>query len=122
VPDLARFGTPLSTRVPVEVGDGLHRYVIGKVYRNGLSSFYCDGVVVHDAASAWARAWLSVLVQVVAQGLGAGGMAQFGHRLTFDLPDAFSGDSVDVADFIERAWSAVDEPESQPDNVGLSHG
>jgi hypothetical protein len=38
-------------------------------------------------------------------------MAQFGHRLGYDLSDALSGDSVDVANFVERAWLAVDEPE-----------
>ena len=61
-------------------------------------------------------------VQVVAQGLGVGGVAQFGHGLVFDLSDALSCYSVDVADFIERAWLAVDEPESQPDYVGFSLG
>jgi hypothetical protein len=65
---------------------------------------------------------IAVLVEVVAQGLGAGGVAQLGHCFGFDLSDALSGDPVDVADFIERAWSAVDEPESQPHNVGLSRG
>jgi hypothetical protein len=39
-------------------------------------------------------------------------VAQLGHRPGFDLSDAFSGDAMDVADFIERAWSAVGEPES----------
>jgi hypothetical protein len=63
-----------------------------------------------------------VLVQVVAQRFGAGGVAQLGHRLVFDLPDALSGDPMDVADFFERAWLAVGEPESQSHNAGLSLG
>jgi hypothetical protein len=61
-------------------------------------------------------------VQVVTQGIGAGGATQFGHGLVYDLSDALAGDSVDVADFIECAWLAVDEPESQPDYAGLALG
>jgi hypothetical protein len=49
-------------------------------------------------------------------------VAELCHCLGFDLPDAFSGDPVDVADFIERAWLAVGEPESQPHDAGLSLG
>jgi hypothetical protein len=61
-------------------------------------------------------------VQVVAQHPGAGWVAQFGQCSCFDLPDAFSGDSVGLADFVEGAWLAVGEPESQPDNAGLPLG
>jgi hypothetical protein len=68
------------------------------------------------AGGAGCSAWISVgvflLVEVVAERLGAGGVAQFGHRLGFDLPDALSGDPVELADFFERAWWAVGEAES----------
>lgn len=40
------------------------------------------------------------LVQVVAQDLGAGRVAQLGHRLRFDLADAFAGHAVDLSDFV----------------------
>jgi len=55
-------------------------------------------------------------------GLRNEGVTQLGHGLVFYLSDALSGDSVDVADFSERAWLAVDEPESQPDYAGLAFG
>jgi hypothetical protein len=48
-------------------------------------------------------AGVPVLLKVVAEGPGAGWLAQLGHRLGFDLPDALPGDPVDVADLIERA-------------------
>jgi len=63
-----------------------------------------------------------LLVEVVAERLAAGGVAQLGHRLGFDLPDALSGDPVELADLIERAWWAVGEAESQLDNAGLPLG
>ncbi len=63
-----------------------------------------------------------LLIEVVTERLGAGGVAQLGHRLGFDLPDALSSDPVDVADLIERAWWAVGESESQLDNAGLPLG
>src|SRR5437764_696662 len=66
------------------------------------------------------RASVPLLVEVVAERLGAGGVAQLGHGLGFDLSDALSGDPVDLADFIERAWLAVGEPVSQLHNAGLS--
>jgi len=49
-------------------------------------------------------------------------VAQLGHGLGFDLSDAFSGDPVDAADFIEGARLAVGEPESQPDDAGVALG
>jgi len=65
---------------------------------------------------------VALLVEVVAELLGAGGVAQFGHRLGFDLSDVFSGEPVEVAYLIERAWLAVGESESQLDDVGLPLG
>ena len=54
---------------------------------------------------------VALLVEVVAELLGAGGVAQFGHRLGFDLSNVFSGEPVEVAYLIERAWLAVGESE-----------
>jgi hypothetical protein len=62
------------------------------------------------------------LGEVVAERLGPGGVAQFGHRFDFDLPDAFSGQPVEVANLIEGARVTVGEPESQPDDAGLPLG
>jgi hypothetical protein len=39
-------------------------------------------------------------VQVVAQHLGTRWVTQLGHRLGFDLADPFTGDAVDLADFV----------------------
>jgi hypothetical protein len=72
--------------------------------------------------STWTSDGVCLLVEVVAERLGAGRVAQFGHRLGFDLPDAFSGDPVELADLVKRAGWAAGEPESQLDNVGLPLG
>ena len=52
----------------------------------------------------------------------AGRLAKLGHRFGFDLSDAFSSHAVDLADFIQGAWLAIGEPESQRDDVGLALG
>ena len=46
-------------------------------------------------------------------------MAQLGHGLGFDLPDALSGDPVGSADLIKRAWLAIGKPKSQTDDAGF---
>src|SRR2546423_2740797 len=63
-----------------------------------------------------------VLVEVVAQRLGPGGVSELGHSLVLDLPDALASDPVDAADLIERPWLAVGEPESQADDPGFPVG
>lgn len=73
------------------------------------------------------RLWLVLmslcrLGQVVAQGVGAGGVAQLGQGGGFDLSDAFSGDSIDPGDVIDGAGLAVGEAEPEPDNAGLAFG
>jgi DNA-directed RNA polymerase specialized sigma24 family protein len=61
-------------------------------------------------------------VQVVAQHLRTGRVAQLGHRLGLDLPDPLPGHAVDLADLVQRARLAVGEPEAQLDDTGLALG
>src|SRR4051794_28532462 len=61
-------------------------------------------------------------VEVVAQDLGTAGMAQLGHGLGLDLPDAFAGDAVHLADLVECAGLTVGESEPQPHHAGLALG
>src|SRR5215203_1973495 len=61
-------------------------------------------------------------VQVVAQDLGAAGVAQLRHRLRLDLADPLTRDPVDLPDLVERAGLPVGEPEAQPDDTGLPLG
>jgi hypothetical protein len=44
-------------------------------------------------------------------------VAQFGHRLGLDLPDALSGDPVDLANLLQGAGLAIDEAKAQPNNA-----
>src|SRR5439155_4776275 len=53
------------------------------------------------------------LLQVVAQLLRAGWMAQLAERLGLDLADALTRDAEPLADLFQRALVAVDQPESQ---------
>jgi hypothetical protein len=53
-----------------------------------------------------------LLVEVVAECLGAGEVAQLGHRFGLDLPDPFPGDPVGLADLVQGTWLAVGEAES----------
>jgi hypothetical protein len=63
-----------------------------------------------------------MLIEVAAERVAARGLAQLGHRLDFDLPDPFPGDSVDVAELVQGVWLAVGESEAQPDNAGFPLG
>ncbi len=63
-----------------------------------------------------------MLVEVIAERFRAGGVAQLGHGRGFELPDALSGNAIDLADLIQRAGLAVGEPESQSDDPGFTLG
>ena len=62
------------------------------------------------------------LVKVVAEQPGAGGVAQLGHGLGFELSNAFAGDPVDLTDLLEGARLAVDQTKSQSDDAGFPLG
>jgi hypothetical protein len=87
-----------------------------------LSAPWTDGASMFQPSGGARVRRSSRLAQVVAQDLGAGGVAQLGHCPGFELPDAFSGDPVDLADLIECARLTVGESESQPDDAGLALG
>src|SRR5689334_9503774 len=59
------------------------------------------------------------LVQVVAEDLGAGGVAELGHGLGLDLADALAGDAVDFADLVQRLGLPVGQPEPHRDHPRL---
>src|SRR5664280_2824764 len=52
----------------------------------------------------------------------AGGMTQLSQRLGFDLPNAFAGDVVHLADFLQRALVAVHQPEAHFENLSFALG
>ncbi|SIG06532.1 Uncharacterised protein [Mycobacteroides abscessus subsp. abscessus] len=49
-------------------------------------------------------------------------MAQLGHGLGLDLPDALAGDPVHLTDLVERARLTVGETEAQTHHAGLALG
>src|SRR5438067_1437735 len=61
-------------------------------------------------------------VEVVAQQLGSCRVAQLGHGLRLDLPDALPGHPVDLADLVEGLGLAVGQPEPHRDHPGLPFG
>lgn len=69
--------------------------------RRTLRSPFRVPIITALAADAGCSPWPSdggfSLVEVVAEHLGAGGMAQLGHRLGFDLPDTLSGNRGSVS-------------------------
>src|ERR1700735_4903506 len=62
------------------------------------------------------------LVQVVAEDLGPGRVAQLEHRLRLDLPDPLPGDPVDLADLVQRLRLAVGQAEPHRDHPRLALG
>ena len=60
-----------------------------------------------------------VLVEVVAQHLRAGGVAQPGDGLALNPPGAFSGNSVYLADLVVGQRFVVQQPNSQANDGGL---
>src|SRR2546423_4504249 len=70
----------------------------------------------------WSWGGVCLLVEVVAERLGAGGVAQLGHRLVLDLSDPLPGDPVDAADLVPCAWLAIGEAKTQSNNAGLALG
>lgn len=83
---------------------------------------WCTRLCEREGCSLVAGSVWCLLGEVVAERLGSGGVAQFGYRFGFDLPDTFSGHPVQVADLIECARAAIGESESQPDDAGLPLG
>src|SRR5690349_21414418 len=76
----------------------------------------------HRAAEAVAAAgWSgpSRSVQVIAQTLGAGRVAQLRHGLRLDLADALPGHPVDLTDLVEGLRLAVGEAEPHRDDRRL---
>src|SRR5690625_535649 len=73
----------------------------------------------HRTASARYR---PASVQVVAQDLGTGRVAQLRHGLTLYLPNSLPGDAVDLADLVEGLGLAVGETEPHRDHAGLALG
>ena len=67
-------------------------------------------------------ACLPKLVQVIAQDLGAGRVAQLHHRLGLDLADPLPGNPVDLADLVESLGLAVGQAEPHRDHPGLPLG
>src|SRR5580693_2841277 len=61
-------------------------------------------------------------VQVVAEDLGAGGVAELGHGLGLDLADALPGDPVDLADLVQGLGLAVGQAEPHRDHARLALG
>src|SRR6266699_7306577 len=61
-------------------------------------------------------------VEVVAEHLRAGRMAQLGHRLRLDLPDPLPGDAVDLADLVERLRLTVRQAEPHRDDPRFALG
>src|SRR5580692_4418328 len=59
------------------------------------------------------------LVQVVAQEVGPGRVAEFGHGLGLDLADPLPGHAVHLADLIQRLGLAVGQPEPHRDHPRL---
>src|SRR5690625_4008684 len=62
---------------------------------------------------------LKVLVQVVAQYLRTAGMAQFGHRLRFDLADPLARYAINLANFVQRLGLAIGKSKSHGYNAGF---
>ena len=60
------------------------------------------------------------VVQVVAQDLGAGRVAQLRHGLGLDLADALTRHAVDLADLVERLRLTVGETEAHGDHARLA--
>src|SRR5215468_6299757 len=59
-------------------------------------------------------------VEVVAQNLRPGRVAELRHGLRLDLADALAGDAVNLADLVEGAGLAVGQAEPQPHDAGLA--
>src|SRR4029453_1813939 len=62
---------------------------------------------------------LARLLQVVAELLAAGGVAQLGEGLGLDLADALAGDAEFAADLLQGAGVAVGEAEAELDDLLL---
>src|ERR1700691_3331740 len=69
-----------------------------------------------------ASASLLNLVQVVAEDLGPGRVAQLRHSLRLDLPDPLAGDPVDLADLVQRLRLTVGQAEPHAHDAGLALG
>src|SRR5580693_3112131 len=65
---------------------------------------------------------MMTLVQVVAQEVGPGRVAEFGHGLGLDLADALPGHAVDLADLVQGLGLAVGQAEPHRDHAGLALG
>src|SRR3984885_12606332 len=75
-----------------------------------------DGIV---SLCGWRKNWS---VQVVAQDLGAGRVAELGHGLGLDLPDPLPGDPVDLADLVQGLGLPVGQAEPHRDHARLTLG
>ena len=60
------------------------------------------------------------LAQVIAQFLGATGVAQLAQRLGFDLTDPLSRNSELTADFLQRTLASVVQPETQSNDAAFA--
>src|SRR5713226_606329 len=60
------------------------------------------------------------LLQVVPQLLGARGMAQLAQGLDLDLADALAGHAKALADLLQGALVAVDEPKAELEHAALA--
>src|SRR5690606_39749113 len=85
-----------------------------------VSASTATATAAAQASSSHAVARRDTSVEVVAQDLRAARVAELGHGLGLDLPDALARHAVDLADLVEGPGLAVGQPEPHRHHTRLT--